>query len=71
MRERWPEAIIVGTGTDVVAHVGAEAQHWTEANNVGLPDEPSYDVIGNLNSPAERKNVAALSHIACRGKNRS
>lgn len=61
-----PEIMVVGTGTDGAAHVGAEAESWAKANNVNLVVQPSYDAVAKLNELAEQKRrVAALIHITC------
>ena len=61
-----PETMIVGTGTDGVAHVAPEAESWAKGENLSLMVQPSYDAVAKVNELTEQeKKVAALIHITC------
>jgi hypothetical protein len=61
-----PEIIIVGTGTNGVAHIAPEAESWAKGKNLSLLVQPSYDAVTRLNELVEqKKKVAALMHITC------
>ena len=61
-----PEIIIVGTGTNGVAHIAPEAESWAKGKNLSLLVQPSYDAVARLNELGEqKKKVAALMHITC------
>jgi hypothetical protein len=61
-----PEIIIVGTGTDGVAHIAPEAESWAKEKNLSLLVQSSYDAITKVNELAGQKTkVAALIHITC------
>ncbi len=60
------EVIIIGTGTDSVAHLTPEAESWAKEKNLSLLIQPSYDAIAKVNELTEqKKRVAALIHITC------
>jgi len=61
-----PEIIIIGTGTNGVAHIAPEVENWAKGKNLSLLVQPSYDAVAKVNELAEQiKKVAALIHITC------
>lgn len=61
-----PELIVIGTGTDGVANVAADAESRAKEKNLSLLIQPSYDAVAKLNELTEqKKRVAALIHITC------
>lgn len=61
-----PETMLVGTGTDGLARVSADAETYARQANLNLIVLPSSEAIKKLNQLAdEGKRVAALIHITC------
>jgi len=61
-----PETIIVGTGTDGIAHIASDVESWTVGKNLNLLVQPSYNAVAKLNELiGQKKKVAALIHITC------
>jgi hypothetical protein len=66
LSQRYPETIIVSTGTNGAAHLATKAESWSRGKNLSLLVQPSHDAIARLNGLAERKKkVAALIHTTC------
>jgi len=61
-----PEKIIIGTGTDDIARLAAEAENLMKERKINFVVLPSHQAVNNFNElTAQGKKVASLIHITC------